>query len=476
MKYIKAKPISYSPVRRKRGNVLYIPIHWTGNKGDTAIANANYYKNVNKRAAGAHFFIDRSGNIVKSIGMDRTAWAVGGNKWDDCGKTGGGKLHNIANNFNSVSIELCDIVDKYPSKEQIKAVKKCIKYIRRYCRNAKTVIRHFDVTGKHCMPIEDTELLTENGWKYLRDIVKGENVCEYDANTDSLRFAPVLDVVKPHVDEVLTNRYFTATKDHRMYLKPNCANSRKFREVLWGDTLSNSTVYAVKSGAEIETSGLPLSDEELQLLVWVQGDGYYMKNGNGKFYGLEFHVKKRRKIERICDVLERSRIEYRISECANGSVHIRVYDPTIVEWAEQWLSDKMFTYRFLNMNSDQFRVFREEMVQVDGCKSGKNELYTSILPQNLDVVQAICATHGVRTNQVNLGADYRCAVSLHKSNHTFSGRYDTGKHKAVVSCVTVPSGYILVRQNRRTFIVGNCPGSMIDERVWNVFLHDIGEK
>jgi N-acetylmuramoyl-L-alanine amidase CwlA len=167
MKYIKAKPLSYSPVRRKRGNVSYIVIHGTGNKGDTAIANANYYKNVNTREAGAHFFIDRSGNIVKSIGMDRAAWAVGGARWNDYKKTGGGKLYRIANNFNSVSIELCDIVDKYPSKEQIKAVKKCIKYIRRYCRNAKKVIRHFDVTGKHC----PNSMMDERVWNvFLHDI------------------------------------------------------------------------------------------------------------------------------------------------------------------------------------------------------------------------------------------------------------------------------------------------------------------
>lgn len=167
MKYIKAKPISYSPVRRKRGNVSYIVIHGTGNKGDTAIANANYFATANTREAGAHFFIDRKGNIVKSIGMDRAAWAVGGTRWNDYKKTGGGKLYRIANNFNSVSIELCDIVDKYPSKEQIKAVKKCIKYIRRYCRNAKKVIRHFDITSKHCPLI----MMNSSTWnQFLSDI------------------------------------------------------------------------------------------------------------------------------------------------------------------------------------------------------------------------------------------------------------------------------------------------------------------
>ena len=36
------------------------------------------------------------------------------------------------------------------TKEQAAAVKRLIKYIRKYCSNAHTVIRHFDVNGKHC--------------------------------------------------------------------------------------------------------------------------------------------------------------------------------------------------------------------------------------------------------------------------------------------------------------------------------------
>ena len=166
MKYVKASSNCYSSVKRKRSNVKYIVIHNTGNKNDKAISNAKYYQH-SPREAGAHFFIDREGNIVKSIGMDRAAWSVGGTRWNDYKKTGGGKLYRIANNFNSVSIELCDIVDKYPSKEQIKAVKKCIKYIRRYCRNAKKVIRHFDITSKHCPLI----MMNSSTWnQFLSDI------------------------------------------------------------------------------------------------------------------------------------------------------------------------------------------------------------------------------------------------------------------------------------------------------------------
>jgi N-acetylmuramoyl-L-alanine amidase CwlA len=167
MKIIKAKRLSYSPCKRDKRAVKYIVIHYTAGNNDTAVGEGNYFKNVNTRNAGAHFFVDEKGDIVKSIALDRIAWAVGGGKWGDCKKTGGAKLHNIATNYNSVSIELCDNLNKDPSSAQIKAVKKCIKYIRKYCPNATKVIRHFDVTGKHC----PARMMDGKVWeKFLHDI------------------------------------------------------------------------------------------------------------------------------------------------------------------------------------------------------------------------------------------------------------------------------------------------------------------
>ena len=171
MKTIHAKPISYSSKARDKKGIKYIVIHYTGNRGDTALNNCRYFANGNTtRQAGAHFFVDRQGEYYKSIKMMYTAWAVGGDH--RTGRTGEARYYKKCTNFNSVSIELCDIVNKYPSKKQIEATKKVIKHIRKYCPNAKTVIRHFDVNGKFC----PESMLSEKTWeKFLKDI--GEKKC-----------------------------------------------------------------------------------------------------------------------------------------------------------------------------------------------------------------------------------------------------------------------------------------------------------
>lgn len=161
MKTIKAKPISYGAKRDKK-NVRYIVIHYTGVKGDTAVEEASYFAHGNTRAAGAHFFVDRSGNVVKSIPMNYTAWSVGGKKYPG---TKGAKFYGICRNSNSVSIELCDIADKQPSDKQTAATRNLVKYIKKECPNAKYIIRHYDVTGKSC----PATMISPTAWTQFKD-------------------------------------------------------------------------------------------------------------------------------------------------------------------------------------------------------------------------------------------------------------------------------------------------------------------
>lgn len=141
-----AKSISYGG-KRDLKSVRYIVIHYTGNKGDTAQNNAKFFANTNTRQAGAHFFVDKKGEIWRSVRMERTAWAVGNDYRS--GAKGEATYYGKCTNSNSVSIELCDCITGV-SWEQMKATRQLVKYIQGKCPNAKTIIRHWDVNGKSC--------------------------------------------------------------------------------------------------------------------------------------------------------------------------------------------------------------------------------------------------------------------------------------------------------------------------------------
>ena len=90
--------------KRKLSDIKFIVVHFTGNKGDTALNNCKYFQGENRHAS-AHCFIDGSGVVYKSVSLKRVAWAVGG-----CYtlKHGAGSKYKVATNANSLSIEMCN--------------------------------------------------------------------------------------------------------------------------------------------------------------------------------------------------------------------------------------------------------------------------------------------------------------------------------------------------------------------------------
>ena len=185
-----AKSISYGN-KRPLSNIKYIVIHYTGNKGDTAQNNLDYFANSNTRQAGAHFFVDKKGKVGKSIAMNRTAWAVGGDHRS--GRKGEAAYFGKCTNANSVSIELCDMCLK-TNWEQMYATRKLVKYIQSKCPNAKTIIRHWDVNGKDC-PAPFTGSGNEKWTEFKRFITAGYKFTAVVTKDAALRSKPKLGAV-----------------------------------------------------------------------------------------------------------------------------------------------------------------------------------------------------------------------------------------------------------------------------------------
>lgn len=145
-----AKSLSYGGTRAA-SSIKYIVLHYTGNKTDTARANANYFgaSGGNSRKAGAHYFVDES-NVYQSIPEKRIAWSVGGSKYSDCAQTGGGKYYGKVTNTNSISIEMCSKNGAIAQATVENAATLTKELMKKYDIAADHVVRHFDVTGKPC--------------------------------------------------------------------------------------------------------------------------------------------------------------------------------------------------------------------------------------------------------------------------------------------------------------------------------------
>lgn len=137
---------------RSISKIKYIVIHYTGNDGDHDEGNSEYFRGTVVKAS-AHYFVDDD-SITQTVPDNYIAWSVGGRKWKDCDKTGGGKFHGIVNNTNSLNIEMCDTQKdgRIMATETTmrNAADLCKKLMKQYNIDINHVVRHFDVTGKHC--------------------------------------------------------------------------------------------------------------------------------------------------------------------------------------------------------------------------------------------------------------------------------------------------------------------------------------
>lgn len=132
---------------RSASRIKYIVIHYTGNQGDTAENNADYYSREIVKAS-AHYFVDDK-TVWQSVPDTKIAYAVGGTKYR---YSKGGNMYGKVTNSNSISIELCGTGPERTASEATmeNAAALTREIMQRYSIPLENVYRHYDVTGKEC--------------------------------------------------------------------------------------------------------------------------------------------------------------------------------------------------------------------------------------------------------------------------------------------------------------------------------------
>lgn len=130
-------PNKYSRPGIKLEKVTKIAVHYVGNPKSTAKNNRDYFenlKNTHERYVSAHFVIGLEGEIIQCIPL---------NEWSYC--------TNQANGY-SISIECChpDSTGKFNKATENSLAELCTYLCRKFGLTADDIIRHYDVTGKHC--------------------------------------------------------------------------------------------------------------------------------------------------------------------------------------------------------------------------------------------------------------------------------------------------------------------------------------
>ena len=148
MEFVSCDPSNYRAGRTQP--VRYIVLHYTAGNGDTAKNNCDYYHRVGGLQASAHYFCDEHG-AMQSVREGDTAWHCGARAY----------WHPECRNGNSIGIEMCSRKradgSYYILPETVaNAAALAREIMQRYGIDTEHVVRHYDVTGKHCpMPWVD---------------------------------------------------------------------------------------------------------------------------------------------------------------------------------------------------------------------------------------------------------------------------------------------------------------------------------
>lgn len=267
--------------KRDTNVIKYIVIHYTGNDGDTAKSNGNFFKN-NVVKASANYFVDDT-TIVRSVPDNYIPWSVGGSRLSDYLKTGGATMYGIITNTNSLNVELCDTVknSKYDFTEATlkNAVELVKSLMKKYNIDINHIYRHFDVTGKTCPePMVSDKVLWTNFKKRL----------EEEAMTEAEK--KEFNELKNTVNSLTTtiNNNINSLKDSVNFLTTSLNNvgsrvSKLENKMIYNYIDSNMPSWArptiqklVNSGKLQGTeTGLNLDDEMLRMLVILDRQGVF---------------------------------------------------------------------------------------------------------------------------------------------------------------------------------------------------------
>lgn len=272
----------------KNGAPHWIVVHYTAMPGVGAQKCTESFARTTKPVS-THFFCD-SKEVYRVVDEKHVAWHVCGGQVEQPIK--GKKLTNeelveygdkynwrfklaaenhirwikegedFTGNYDSLSVDICcikgstkttSVVDQdwdFNPKAVVNAAKTVAYLCKKHNIDLDHVIRHGDATGKACLPVDRTEILTPNGYRKIMDIQVGDSVYQYNLETNKIEETKVISVTKPYVATICRNRGYEATFNHRtLYrdvegtIKTDILENILRKEVYLFTSLNNSEFY-----------------------------------------------------------------------------------------------------------------------------------------------------------------------------------------------------------------------------------------
>lgn len=313
----------------------------------------------------------------------------------------------------------------------------------------------------------DTEILTEDGFVRFDQLPRDARVAQWMDNRVEfvkpvghvrVEAASFIELANEHIDLMVT-------PEHRCLLQHRKTGQLK----VFGAENYPEDWKQLHGGSYVDGCGLPLSTDELTVLIAAQADGHFQGGG------IDFGFTKKRKFDRLVAALDRAKLGYKRVNSYCGRLRLVVKDAHFVDYARELLgSKKQYSGGIvLRLSQDQLLHFTDEVFQWDGL-STRGTAFFSTDRQSAEWVQVAQTLVGRRATlyrRICRNKDKKhhvWEVSVPRDRRGYSLTTNIEQQQApggMAYCVSVPSGFIVVRRNGKTAVTGNCqtiPSTKLD--------------
>jgi hypothetical protein len=318
-----------------------------------------------------------------------------------------------------------------------------------------------------CFP-GDAQVMTRRGWVAL-SAYRGGEVAQYvDGRMQWVH--PLARIEKQFSGELVryeTRGYVSVTTpDHNLISMD--ARGREYKHT--AEAGPNSGAHLIPRAGVLDGAGIALSDAQIRLCIAISADAAIdvrkqsYGGGQSRVTAAEsryarFGFKKARKVARLRQILSDCGISASDNAISGGCQSICLPIPA-------WVPGRLLPWEWIaDATAQQREMIIAELVHWDGNSvPGRNQSeYASKHIENAEWVQALAHSAGRVSSIIRRNNEHGnwFKVSILHGKKTTSWQSLRGKarrvpHDGPVFCVQVPSGALVVRQEEKITITGNC--------------------
>ena len=336
------------------------------------------------------------------------------------------------------------------------------------------------IEAEHLCYDRKTEILTDNGWRFFKDLNKSDKVGQVDILTRRLSFAKPKKIISYEfkgkmaqvkslsVDLLVTpDHRFCYTSEWSFYNKKERNNWRISPIAQLMDkyiVIPRACNWAGKNCNKVNIGKHKLNFSDFVKLfgIWVS-EGCTTNAGKRKFFVVSQSPSSKH-FPAIVSLFNKLGVKY--IKCKSGrTVQFRIEGRDFYQFFKRFgkSGDKYIPKIIKNASSNYLKLFLDWYIKGDGhIKRNGGFHLVSKSEKLIDDLQEVCIKLGIgcskysrkghfrmETHRTKAGAD-KWYSKLRPCNFSFKN------YMGRVYCVSVPKGLLLVRRNGRVAICGNC--------------------